>query len=190
MVMQVTLVDYTQDAEAKIATYSAVCYGADTSPDANARRIRKLLDLNHLATLRFANATFFIDGISRTCSHQIVRSSHLEFLQESQRYVKQHGIEYVVPESLEGDPDYQRLMATSYWTYTKLLGKGVRKEDARFALLEAAPTKLYVTGNFQAWHDFLRNRTDKHAQWEIREVAVQVGKQLANIAPNVFKEYA
>lgn len=32
------------------------------------------------AILRFASATFLVEGISRACSHQIVRHPHLSFL--------------------------------------------------------------------------------------------------------------
>lgn len=191
--MQVSLVDYTQDAEEKIARYSAICYDADTGEDANARRIKKLLQLGHLATLRFAYATFLVEGVSRTCSHQFVRSKHLDFLQESQRYVDQSDVEFITPPAIVQEPmalaSYARVMAISSYEYQHLRSMGIRKEDARFVLLEASPTKFYVTGNFQAWHDFLRNRTDKAAQWEIRECAELIGKELSLIAPNVFHEY-
>lgn len=192
--MQVTLVDYTQNAEERIALYSSVCYDADTGPDANARRIKKLMQLGHLATLRFAYATFLVSGVSRTCSHQFVRSKHLDFLQESQRYVDQSNIEFVIPPAIAQEAaaraSYERVAAVSRYEYGHLRNMGIRKEDARFVLMEAAPTKFYVTGNFQAWMDFLRNRTDKAAQHEIRAAAELIGKELSLIAPNVFKEYS
>lgn len=192
--MQIELVDYTQNAEERIASYSAICYDADTGSDANARRIKKLLQLGHLATLRFAYATFLVEGVSRTCSHQFVRSKHLDFLQESQRYVDQSNIEFIIPSAIAQEAAaraaYDRVVAVSRYEYGHLRNMGIRKEDARFVLMEAAPTKFYVTGNFQAWMDFLRNRTDKAAQHEIRTCAELIGKELSLIAPNVFKEYS
>jgi thymidylate synthase (FAD) len=191
--MNVTLVDYTQDSESKIAQFSAICYDADTGEDANARRIKKLLSLGHLATLRFASATFLVERVSRTCSHQFVRTKHLDFLQESQRYVDQTKIDFIEPpnigDNLEASCLFARLQMDSKDIYQRLRKLGIRKEDARFALLEASPTRFYVTGNFQAWRDFLRNRTDKSAQWEIRQCAELIGQQLYQIAPNVFEEY-
>ncbi len=47
----------------------------------------------------------------------------------------------------------------------------MKKEDARFALLAGSETELNLCLNFQAWQDFLHNRTGKHAQWEVRAVA-------------------
>ena len=41
-------------------------------------------------------------------------------------------------------------------------------------LPEATQTELIVTGNFQAWLDFIKLRADKFAQWEIRAVAKQL----------------
>lgn len=191
--MNVSLVDWTPHAEEKIAHFSAICYDADIGPDANARRIKKLVQLGHLATLRFAYATFLVEGVSRTCSHQFVRSKHLDFLQESQRYVDQSNIEFVIPPAIAQEAaaraSYERVAAVSRYEYGHLRNMGIRKEDARFVLMEAAPTKFYVTGNFQAWHDFLRNRTDKAAQWEIKTAAELIGKELSLIAPNVFSEY-
>ena len=83
--MQVTMTDVTENAEVKIAEYAAICYDADTSPDRNKKRVKSLMKQRHLATLRFASATFLVEGISRACSHQIVRHPHLSFLQRSQR---------------------------------------------------------------------------------------------------------
>lgn len=57
---------------------------------------------------------------------------------------------------------------------------------ARYFLPQGSTTRMYVTGNFQAWADFLKNRLDKAAQWEIREVAQEIQRRLARVAPNVF----
>jgi thymidylate synthase (FAD) len=71
--------------------------------------------------------------------------------------------------------------------YNYLLANGVRKEDARFVLPEATHTELLVTGNFQAWRDFIKLRANKHAQWEIRQVAVEINNQLAKQVPELFE---
>jgi thymidylate synthase (FAD) len=68
--------------------------------------------------------------------------------------------------------------------YERLIKEGVKKEDARFVLPEATTTELVVTGNFQAWIDFIKLRADKHAQWEIREVARTINNILAQELDN------
>jgi len=188
--MQVTLVDYTENAEQKIATYSALCYGAKTDEESNERRIAHLLKLGHLSTLRFASATFLIGNISRACSHQLVRHKFLDYLQESQRYVEQDKIRFINPfqHATKEHAEFQKSVIDSLISYKRLRGMGVAKEDARLVLPQASPTKLYVAGNFQAWKDFLSLRQSKKAQWELREVANLIAIELHNIAPTIFKE--
>lgn len=186
--MQVTLVDHTDNPEEKIAQYASICYDSSTTPEANAKRIKKLMDVKHLATLRFAYATFKIEGISRSCSHQLVRHPHLSYLQESQRYVKMGQAAFVYPENATDaqKADMDVIYGESIRTYDALIASGLRKEDARLVLPNATCTKIYVTGNFQALYDFLKNRMDKAAQWEIRAVANRMHEELMKVAPNVF----
>ena len=190
--MNIELVDHTDDAEYKIGMMAGECYNARRDKDSCISRAIKCFSDGHLATLRFAYATFHVDGISRICSHQFVRSKHLDFLQQSQRYVDQKSAGIVYPPNLT--QEQRRLIDQhhfkSQWLYEYLRNDGVKKEDARFVLPEATKTSLYVTGNLQAWRDFLRLRADKHAQWEIREVAEEIGNLLATqVAPNLFKQY-
>lgn len=186
--MKVTLVDHTENPEEKIASFASICYDSSTTPEANAKRIKKLMDVKHLATLRFASATFLIQGISRACSHQLVRHPHLSYLQRSQRYCKDDQQEMVLPESVKGDALVEWINAREACekAYKTALTVGVPKGDARFILPQAVTTEIYVTGNLQAWTDFLKNRLDKAAQWEIRAVAERIHEELVGIAPNVF----
>jgi thymidylate synthase (FAD) len=66
--------------------------------------------------------------------------------------------------------------------------KLMKKEDARYILPQGCTTSLRMTGNFQMWLDLLGNRTAKHAQWEVRDVAVEIKRLLAEHAPGVFGE--
>jgi thymidylate synthase (FAD) len=186
---QVTLVDHTENPVEKIGKFAAICYDSDVSSGACIKRAKSCLNKGHLATLRFAYATFKIEGISRACSHQLVRSKHLDYLQESQRYVNQGNCEFVQPEVT----DKCKVIMTAIYddcikTYETLIDCGVKKEDARYVLPQAATTKLYVTGNFQAWKDFINLRSGKEVQWEIRAVAQEINRQLGVIAPEIFGE--
>ena len=191
--MKVELTDYTHNPEQTIAEKAAICYDAKTTEDANDRRIKKLMNLKHLSTLRFAYATFYIGEISRVCSHELVRTAHNSYLQRSQRYVNEENAVYILPPNFqELSPELkQRVMdhqKENMKLYTDLITEGKqRKEDARYILQQNVATSMYMTGNFHAWVDFLRNRTHKAAQWEIRDVANTIQSELINIAPNVFK---
>ena len=186
--MQVTLLDYTPEPEYKIGLYASICYDSKTDKESCLRRAKHVVNHGHLSCLRFVHAVFNIRGISRACSHQLVRSKHLEYLQRSQRYCKEDDPEFYYPGTtcdtvLSGA--YQSALAH----YNSLLQLGVKKEDARLVLPAGVTTELNVSGNFQAWRDFLKLRTHNAAQKEIRQVANEIGLQLYRIAPNIFPEY-
>jgi len=188
--MKVELLQITPDAEAFIGKCASICYDSSTEREACIKRAAACVDKGHLATLRFAHATFHISGISRACSHQMVRSKHLDFLQRSQRYCKEEDPEFVVPATQTGTQLREIYYAyhIAIETYNELIKQGMKKEDARFVLPEATCTELVVTGNFQAWLDFIELRSGMEVQWEIREVAKYIKTILATECPNIFKD--
>lgn len=187
MSVKVELKFVTPNALAQIGEYAGICYNSNLEEGTCIKRAISCKDKGHLATLRFAHATFHVSGISRTCSHQFVRSKHLDFLQRSQRYCNETETDFVVPPV---SPDMAAIITASYQTalvqYKTLLAAGIKKEDARFVLPNGGTTELIVTGNFQAWLDFIKLRADKHAQWEIREVAKIINNKLSEHAPGLF----
>ncbi len=189
--MQVELKFITPDPEAHIGAAAAMCYDSSTERDACLRRAEHCMSVSHLATLRFAYADFEITGISRVASHQLVRVAHAGILQRSQRYVKETAVEFVDPPAIAELPQYLRhswkmLQADAELLYHRSIDAGMKKEDARYILPQGCTTSLRICGNFQMWHDLLSNRTAKKAQWEVREVAQEILRQLNQHAPRVF----
>lgn len=188
----VELRDFTGDPEFRIGYEAAECYDANKDRNACIRRAKHCRDSGHLATLRFAYATIRVSNISRVCSHQIVRMAHAGILQRSQRYVAESAVDYIDPPVLATlDAGYQaqwrRIQDEAEELYLDLLAnKLMKKEDARYILPQGCTTALSLCLNFQGWRDFLKNRNDKHAQWEVRAVAQQIQAALAGIAPNIF----
>ena len=186
--MIVELADITENAVEKIGKFAAICYDAKTDPASNIKRAISCKNQGHLATMRFAHATFFVGDISRVCSHQFVRSKHLDFLQQSQRYVDMYNVQTVLPEGLKDDIHIQNFLTDSKNLYWHLRNKGYKKEDARYILPEGTMTSLYVTGNFQAWLDFINLRKGKEVQDEIRQVAHKINAILHEKCPELFEE--
>jgi thymidylate synthase (FAD) len=186
--MKVTLIQNTPNPEEHIGLLAGICYGkTESSPEQCIKRAEHCVTKGHLSTLRFAHATFLIEDISRICSHQFVRSKHLDFLQRSQRYCNESEVEVIVPEAIRFNVVDRHLMEVIS-LYELLIADGVKKEDARFILPQGTSTELLVVGNFQAWVDFIKLRSGKEVQWEIRAVAHEINRQLHSIAPNIFKE--
>jgi len=178
--------------EEHIGEMASICYDSDTSPEACIRRARKCKDSGHLATLRFAYATFRVSEISRVCSHQLVRMAHAGILQRSQRYVKETAVEFIDPPALElchpnEQLEWAHIQDAAERLYLKLVDtKQMKKEDARYILPQGCSTELNLCLNFQGWRDFLKNRAHSAAQWEARNVAFEIKRQLAELAPGIF----
>jgi thymidylate synthase (FAD) len=121
-------------------------------------------------------AVFFIDGVSRAMTHQLVRHTTLNFSQRSQRYVKEDENYTVIPPSIQENEDALKLiklydeMAMRVYN-TLVYGYKVKREDARFFLPTGRKTTIVVSGTLNWINDFIEKRNTPHAQWEIRKVA-------------------
>lgn len=192
--MKVELIYSTPDPEAHIGEMASECYDSKTDRESCIRRAKHCKESGHLATLRFATATIRISGISRVCSHQLIRVAHAGILQRSQRYVKESVVEYIDPPALahcdyNDQLEWATIQDHAEALYLRLVeSKQMKKEDARYILPQGCTTSLRMCMNFQAWRDLLANRTHSAAQWEIRNLALEIQRQLAEIAPNIFGE--
>jgi thymidylate synthase (FAD) len=166
-----------------------VCYRSQARGDAG-RFLQARIREGHESIVEHASATFEISGISRACSHQLVRHRVASFSQESQRYVDMSGPEWVLPEAVEEDPEaraiWERFAGGVRDAYRALRELGVRKEDARFVLPNATATRIVVTMNFRELLHVFKLRISPEAQWEIRAVCVRMLELVYPCAPNVF----
>jgi len=166
-----------------------VCYRSESRGNPEAF-LRARLRAGHESIIEHASATFEISGISRACSHQLVRHRIASYSQESQRYVEMSDPAMVLPAAIADNPEaltvWSRFTDQVRETYEDLRALGVRKEDARFALPNAAATRIVVTMNFRELRHFFRLRITPEAQWEIRQMALEMLKLLLPYAPTIF----
>lgn len=210
--MNVTLIANTPEPQRLVETCARISYESQNypfDPEVNSKFIRKLIANGHESPLEHASATLLIEDISRACSHQIVRHRIASFSQRSDRYVEfgmsdpRRRPSFTVPKKLqdfmsrpvdeisdEGSPYYQfrKVMSVATTAYRKLIEAGIPKEDARMVMPQGVHTSLYMTANLREWRHFLQLRLDRHAQWEIREVARQALGIMLGIAPDVFAD--
>jgi thymidylate synthase (FAD) len=189
--MRVELVDVTADAEKLIAESARTCYQSEAkTSDADKKLVMRLRDMGHLSVFEHAKATFRVSGISRACSHQLVRHRHFSFSQMSQRYVDEEDFGYVTPPEVSKNPKAKKIfddeVESTRKAYKKLLDAGIKKEDARFILPNAVETELIVTANFRSLREFIKLRKTEAAQWEIRALAEEMLKILKEKAPTAF----
>lgn len=190
--MEVELLAATPEAEKLLEGAGRTCYMSQEriSGGSASKFIRMLISRGHLSVLEHAYATFRISGISRAATHQLVRHRLCSFSQKSQRYVKEHDAAFVVPPSIKADREAMRVfecsVADSKDTYNRLIDLGIPKEDARFVLPNAASSEIVMSANFRELRHIILTRGSKHAQWEVRDLAVRMLELMKKEAPNVF----
>lgn len=210
--------DNSKNPERIVAAAGKLCYSKsdikkiynNLDDEKSASFIQMLNSIGHESPIEHISFTFGVEGISRTCSHQIVRHRLASYSQQSQRYVDlQNTFSFIMPEaiannekakllyekSILADIDtYKEIVETLKNEYTngitdpKEINKLTKKalEDARFALPNACETKIIITMNARSLLNFFKERCCNRAQWEIREVANQMLDICLEVAPNIF----
>ncbi len=218
----VTLLAHTPEPEKIAATAAKLCYSSSgisgisegLTPDKTSQFIDMLVSIGHESVMEHVSFTFGIEGISRACSHQLVRHRIASYSQKSQRYVNENGFDFITPPAVDSIPEakeiFDNTIAMITQSYEKLAdiltqhhaqefaaqgldektalskAKKLAYEDARFLLPNACETKIVVTMNVRSLFNFFRHRCCNRAQWEIREVALQMLKLCLQTAPNIF----
>lgn len=178
------------------------CYQSFAKKNPNTHAIgdylAHLLDQHHYSVLEHSSVSFYIQGVSRALTHELVRHRHFSYSQLSQRYVDSSDVRFVIPPALEGNEigiaALRRTAVIALGSYNEivddLMGKGLKRKQAREAARAALPnmteTKIVVTGNFRAWIEFLVKRDNPAADAEIRRLAAEIGRQLSELAPHIF----
>ncbi|WP_432408765.1 FAD-dependent thymidylate synthase [Wukongibacter sp. M2B1] len=175
-----------------------------------------LMGIGHESPIEHVSFTFGVEGISRVLTHQLVRHRiGASYSQQSQRYVKLDQFEYIIPPAIEGIPEAKEkfikameddqkyydelveiLLDKHYHTYkqegysdkdAKRLAEKRSIEDARYVFPNACETKIVFTMNARALFNFFNHRCCNRAQWEIRELATEMVKQVKRVAPILFR---
>lgn len=197
--INVTLLNYTPNPERTVALAmrqsrsSKSVTNLNLSDDDVKHLIQLALRLGHFSVFEHVSFTFAIEGISRACSHQLVRHRFFSFTQQSQRYVKLNDSSaFVMPPSIENSDEakeiYKETLSIIYENYKKLLDLKIPEEDARFLLPNATETKIVATANARELLHFFSLRLASDAQWEIRSLAQKMLELVQPLAPNIFDE--
>ena len=165
--MQVTLLQATPNPVKTIAEIASICYDSDPK---NALGLVKHLYANgHHSVFEHIYFTFKIEGISRACSHQLVRHRHCSFTQRSQRYCSEDGFEFVTPRTIPDTLLAVDMKVIGDW-YEDYQASGIPNEDARYILPNACATSLYLSCNLRELIHMANERLCTRAQWEIRNL--------------------
>ena len=218
--MPVNTIDGSKNPERVVAAAGKLCYSKSDvmnlynglDDEATEKFVNMLSSMGHQSPIEHISFTFGIEGISRTCSHQIVRHRIASYSQQSQRYVDlQNSFNYIIPEAIKNNEKakllYEKSMLADMDVYKEItqalieeytqgitdkkeISKLTKKalEDSRFALPNACETKIIVTMNARTLLNFFKERCCNRAQWEIRELATQMLKLCREVAPVIFEK--
>ena len=214
--MKVTLLSHTPEPEKLIATAAKLCYSSSDidhlmeglTPDKVDSFINMLMEIGHESPIEHVTFTFGIEGISRACSHQLVRHRIASYSQKSQRYVNETQFEYVTPPSIKKRHElrdmFDEKMRDIQKAYSEMkillknalieedgmdpkVAEKAANEDTRFLLPNACCTSIIVTMNIRSLFNFFKHRCCNRAQWEIRAVANEMWQLCMDVAPNIFQ---
>jgi len=220
--LNVELIAHTPEPEKLAATAAKLCYSSSDisslrdglTEDKIGSFIDMLVSIGHESIMEHVSFTFGIEGISRACSHQLVRHRIASYSQKSQRYVNENDFDFVTPPAIseipEAKAEYDRVIAEITGSYSKIAdmltekhkagfiaegldektaaskARKLANEDARFLLPNACETKIVVTMNVRSLFNFFRHRCCNRAQWEIRAVANEMLRLCLQVAPHLF----
>lgn len=169
--MKASLVNATPSSIDTIAKIASICY--DSDPKNALGLVKHLYKNGHHSVMEHIYFTFKIEGISRACSHQLVRHRHCSFTQRSQRYCSEDGFEFVTPPTMSAGVFENDVKDIGDW-YRGYQEGGTPNEDARYILPNACATELYLSCNLRELIHMANERLCKRAQWEIRELVQQM----------------
>jgi thymidylate synthase (FAD) len=193
------------------------CYQSWDRPNpataTNQTYLAHILEVDHGSVLEHASATFYVTGVSRSLTHELIRHrAGMAYSELSQRFVDVQNARMIMPPAITHEVTKAQLRAgwdapallshiNAAWDTAReaydviaqrLTSRGLTRKQAREAARAVMPsateTKIVVTGNMRAWRHVCKMRGSEHADAEIRQFAHEVLRQLKEIAPNTFQD--
>lgn len=200
--MKVKLVQMTEAPTSVMWVAARTCYSAkspiemwDTCGEVDIDKkwtlVKKVLSSGHDSIAEHVYFTFVIEGISRACSHQLVRHrAGIVFSQQSQRYVEFKESYDTLVQAFDGNTEqqeqYLKTIAEKYFVdvtsdnyrdyvqalinYLGAVKRGIKPEDARNILPNATKTNITMSLNYRELIHICNLRLCTRAQQEIRNL--------------------
>jgi len=201
----------SSDGERLAEFAGRVCYMSQHNPAQRSTSdyLENIKKQGHGSVIEHAVYVLLIEGISRSCSHELVRHrAGFGYSQLSQRYVDESHAAFVVPPAILGDAALEAawarqmetaqaayvqaveaLIAKYAWVEDKVHRRKMAREAARSVLPNATETKIVVSANARAWRTMLELRCGEGAEQEIRRMAIACLRVLQHEAPALFSDF-
>ena len=201
----------SSDGERLAEFAGRLCYMSQHNPAGRttAEYLGNILKQGHGSVFEHAQYVLLVEGISRSCSHELVRHrAGFGYSQLSQRYVDESHAAFVMPPAIQGDAALEAawtrqveaaqaayvaavegLMAKYVWVADRVHRRKMAREAARSVLPNATEVKIVVSANVRAWRTMLELRLGEGAEQEIRRMAVACLRVLQSEAPALFGDF-
>jgi thymidylate synthase (FAD) len=202
---------HASDGERLAEFAGRICYMSQHNPAQRptAEYLENIKKQGHGSVLEHAVYVLLIEGISRSCSHELVRHrAGFGYSQLSQRYVDESHAAFVVPPAIQGDAvleaEWERqvgaaqeayvqavesLLERYAWVADKVHRRKLAREAARSVLPNATEVKIVVSANARAWRTMLELRCGEGAELEIRRLAIACLRVLRGEAVALFSDF-
>jgi len=187
------------------------CYDSYNTGRDSANYHDNIKKVGHGSVTEHVHINFFISGVSRGLTHELVRHRHSNFSQRSTRYVDESESPWALhpliekhcsPEALANINQLIELAKREYRSVVedlqeKLTNAGTDKFTARKQARGAArgllgnalTSELVFTCNIRSLRNFLEQRCSPHADAEIRIMANLVYEVCMKEVPEYFNDY-
>ncbi|MFL5614706.1 MAG: FAD-dependent thymidylate synthase [Gemmatimonadaceae bacterium] len=209
--LPVNWIGESTDGERLAEFAGRVCYMSQHNPAKRTTRdyLDNIKKQGHGSVLEHANYTLFLEGVSRSLTHELVRHrAGFAYSQLSQRYVDESEANFVIPPAVIGDTNLEtqwreqieaaqrayvalveKLMERYGWVSDRVHRRKMAREAARAVLPNATETKIVVTANARAWRTMLELRTGEGAELEIRRASIAILRLLQCEALGFFSDF-
>ena len=182
----------------------------------NKAYLKNILTSKHGSVLEHVNDSYIIVGVSRVFTHELVRHRLAGYSQESLRFVRLTDLSAYFPyaftkdflktvgiEDPEKKEEYLKTKMTEVFEYLEdvqldlanqlnldELKNFAAKKKITSSMRRLAPiglaTTILMTSNARNWRHVISQRTNRHAEEEIRVVTAEIFKDLRSRNPNIY----
>lgn len=198
---QVTLLSATPDPLGAIAAACRMYEGkptydlSDITDDERRHYWQQSLDTHLKAPWEFVDFHFFIEAVTRSFTHQMVRQRTAVYAQESLRFAVKEGFADEVPKPpslVNGAQELQDVwdgaLVELEAAYQRLVNAGIPAEDARGLLPHAVTTRLNYKTNLRNMLEVAGNRLCTQAGFEWRGVFLEIIRSIQGYSPPHYDE--
>lgn len=193
--MKVELVNYTRNA-AKL-----LCLAKSTRLEMNSDLVKFIdemseadieKELDYMANTiksnwEFVHYTFLVQGVSRNCLTQVMRTRTNSYSQQTMRVTNQGDYKFSMPDSIVVKPDAEGavnlLNEFINDVYKSLIEDGIPEEDARAVLPGNIETNVLINMNLRTLSDLVATRTGGRTQAEYRKMMNLIVDEVIAVHP-------